>query len=62
MIKISERLGRVEYAIRDIILHAREYQKSGKKLLYLNIGDPVAFDFKTPIHIKHALIDAHKQR
>ena len=58
MIKISERLGRVEYAIRDIILHAREYQKTGKKILYLNIGDPVAFDFKTPLHIKNALIDA----
>lgn len=58
MNKISARLGRVEYAIRDIILHAREYQKKGNKLLYLNIGDPVAFDFKTPIHIKNALIDA----
>lgn len=58
MIKISERLGRVEYAIRDIILHAREYQKKGNKLLYLNIGDPVAFDFKTPLHIKNALVDA----
>ncbi len=56
--KISERLGRVEYAIRDIILHAREYQKTGKKIIYLNIGDPVAFDFKTPTHIKDALIDA----
>jgi alanine-synthesizing transaminase len=58
LIKISERLGRVEYAIRDIILHAREYQKTGKKIIYLNIGDPVAFDFKTPAHIKNALIDA----
>ena len=58
MIKISERLGRVEYAIRDIIVHAREYQKTGKKIIYLNIGDPVAFDFKTPMHIKNALIDA----
>ena len=48
----------MEYAIRDIILHAREYQKTGKKILYLNIGDPVAFDFKTPLHIKNALIDA----
>ena len=56
--KISERLGRVEDAIRDIILHAREYQKTGKKIIYLNIGDPVAFDFKTPTHIKNALIDA----
>jgi alanine-synthesizing transaminase len=58
LIKISERLGRVEYAIRDIILHAREYQKTGRKIIYLNIGDPVAFDFKTPAHIKNALIDA----
>jgi alanine-synthesizing transaminase len=58
LIKISERLGRVEYAIRDIILHAREYEKTGKKIIYLNIGDPVAFDFKTPLHIKNALIDA----
>jgi len=48
----------VEYAIRDIILHAREYQKKGKKIIYLNIGDPVAFDFKTPLHIKNALVDA----
>ncbi|MBA3749718.1 MAG: aminotransferase class I/II-fold pyridoxal phosphate-dependent enzyme [Nitrosopumilus sp.] len=56
--KISERLGKVEYAIRDIIIHAREYQKTGKKIIYLNIGDPVAFDFKTPLHIKNALIDA----
>lgn len=58
MIKISERISRVEYAIRDIIVHAREYQKTGKKIMYLNIGDPVAFDFKTPGHIKDALIDA----
>jgi alanine-synthesizing transaminase len=48
----------VEYAIRDIILHAREYQRKGKKIIYLNIGDPVAFDFKTPLHIKNALVDA----
>jgi alanine-synthesizing transaminase len=58
LIKVSDRLCRVEYAIRDIILHAREYQKKGKKIIYLNIGDPVAFDFKTPLHIKNALVDA----
>jgi aspartate/methionine/tyrosine aminotransferase len=56
--KITGRLGRVEYAIRDIMTHAREYQKTGNKIIYLNIGDPVAFDFKTPAHIKNALIDA----
>lgn len=56
--KISDRISRVEYAIRDIILLAREYQRTGKKIMYLNIGDPVAFDFKTPMHIKKALMDA----
>lgn len=58
--KVSDRIGGVEYAIRDIILHARRYATSGKKILYLNIGDPVRFDFKTPDHIKQALIDAVK--
>lgn len=56
--RVSDRISRVEYAIRDIMLHAREYQKTGKDLMYLNIGDPVAFDFKTPNHIKSALSDA----
>lgn len=56
--KVSERTSGVEYAIRDIILHAKSYEESGKEIIYLNIGDPVRFDFKTPDHIKKALIDA----
>lgn len=56
--KVSDRTSGVEYAIRDIILHAREYEKSGKEIIYLNIGDPVKYDFKTPSHIKEALIDS----
>jgi alanine-synthesizing transaminase len=48
----------IEYAIRDVIVHARQVAKTGKRILYLNIGDPVAFDFDTPQHIKQALIDA----
>ena len=55
---VSERTSGVEYAIRDIILHAKSYEESGKEIIYLNIGDPVRFDFKTPDHIKKALIDA----
>jgi len=57
-LKVSDRTSGVEYAIRDIILHAREYEKSGKEIIYLNIGDPVKYDFKTPSHIKQALIDS----
>jgi len=51
----------VEYGIRDIITHAREYEKkNGKNVIYLNIGEPepVQYDFPTPDHIKNALIKA----
>ena len=48
----------IEYAIRDIITYARQVAKTGKKIYYLNIGDPNAFDFDTPTHIKQALIKA----
>jgi alanine-synthesizing transaminase len=57
-LKVSNRISNVEYAIRDITLHARQYEKSGRKIIYLNIGDPVKYDFPTPDHIKRALIDA----
>jgi alanine-synthesizing transaminase len=57
-LKISNRISNVEYAIRDITLHAKQYEKAGKKIIYLNIGDPVKYDFPTPDHIKRALLDA----
>jgi alanine-synthesizing transaminase len=57
-LKVSDRIQGVEYAIRDIISYARKYQASGREIIYLNIGDPVRFDFKTPDHIKRALVDA----
>lgn len=58
--KVSERTCGVEYAIRDIISYARAYESTGKRITYLNIGDPVKYDFVTPEHIKQALIDAVK--
>jgi alanine-synthesizing transaminase len=57
-LKVSDRTHGVEYAIRDITTYARKYRASGKEIIYLNIGDPVKFDFKTPDHIKKALVDA----
>jgi alanine-synthesizing transaminase len=59
-LKVSDRTSGVEYAIRDIISYARKYESTGKQIIYLNIGDPVKYDFKTPEHIKLALIDAVK--
>ena len=58
--KASDRTQGVEYAIRDIISYASDYEKSGKEIIYLNIGDPLKYDFKTPEHIKLALIEAVK--
>ena len=56
--KVSDRTHGVEYAIRDITAYANKIKAQGKEIIYLNIGDPVKFDFKTPDHIKRALIDA----
>lgn len=58
--KVSDRTNGVEYAIRDIILHARKYESAGGQVIYMNIGDPVKYDFKTPEHIKSAFINAVK--
>jgi aspartate/methionine/tyrosine aminotransferase len=57
-VKVSARAKAIEYAIRDVIVNAGPITKMGKKIFYLNIGDPVAFDFPTPPHIKQALIEA----
>jgi len=37
------------------MVKAEELKRSGKEILYLNIGDPVKYDFDTPAHIKRAL-------
>jgi alanine-synthesizing transaminase len=57
-VKVTARSKAIEYAIRDVIVNAGPITKMGKKIFYLNIGDPVAFDFPTPNHIKKALIEA----
>ncbi|MDH5754007.1 MAG: aminotransferase class I/II-fold pyridoxal phosphate-dependent enzyme [Candidatus Bathyarchaeota archaeon] len=57
-VKVTERVRTIEYAIRDVIAYAKQLAKTGKKIFYLNIGDPVAFDFDTPTHVKQALMKA----
>jgi len=60
-LNLTERVQNLEYAIRDVVGHARQLEKKGKDVIYLNIGDPLQFDFKTPEHIKEALIKAVKE-
>ena len=39
--KVSKKVSGVEYAIRDIVSSAKDLEKQGKTIDYLNIGDPV---------------------
>jgi alanine-synthesizing transaminase len=56
--KVTQRVSTIEYAIRDVIEFAKDLERKGKDITYLNIGDPVKFDFDTPQHIKQALCEA----
>ncbi|MHA1928240.1 MAG: alanine aminotransferase, partial [Candidatus Thorarchaeota archaeon] len=49
------------YAIRDIVVAAKQYEKEkGEKPLYLNIGDPIKYDWKTPDFMTDAVCKATK--
>jgi aspartate/methionine/tyrosine aminotransferase len=60
-LKVSKKVSGVEYAIRDIVLVARQVEKKGKKITYLNIGDPVQYGFQPPQNVKDAMIAAIKE-
>lgn len=57
-IKPAVRTEKITYAIRDILLVADEVAKTGKEMLYLNIGDPNIYDFEPPRHLIEASYDA----
>jgi len=61
MINASNRSQGISYAIRDVLLPARELEKKGIKVLHLNIGDPDKYDFDTPQHMKDALYEASQE-
>ena len=62
-IPVAARLSRFSYAIRNIAVEAQRVEASGRRVRYLNIGDPVAFGFNTPPHliaaVERALGDGH---
>ncbi|MBI5242692.1 MAG: aminotransferase class I/II-fold pyridoxal phosphate-dependent enzyme [Elusimicrobia bacterium] len=57
-IRAAKRTEGIVYAVRDIVALAQETAKTGKEMLYLNIGDPNKFDFETPPHLIEAVIKA----
>lgn len=50
----AHRLDNLRYAIRDLAATADDVVRQGHKVLYLNVGDPNAFDFVTPAHVVEA--------
>src|SRR3984957_8268805 len=57
-IAAASRLDNVRYAIRRRACVADEVPQQGHKVLPLNVGDPLNFDFKTPPHIIEAAYKA----
>ncbi len=58
IIKPAVRTENITYAVRDIIVIADQVAKTGKEMLYLNIGDPNQFDWQTPKHLIEATYQA----
>ncbi len=60
---VASRVNQFSYAIRNIVAEAKAVEARGVKVRYLNIGDPVAFGFKTPDHlietVSKAMRDGH---
>src|SRR3954464_10437344 len=62
-IPVAGRVSGFNYAIRNIVAEARKVEASGRQVRYLNIGDPIAFGFRTPPHlveaVQRAMRDGH---
>ena len=46
------------YAIRNIVAEAKKVEAAGRRVRYLNIGDPIPFGFRTPPHLVEAVAKA----
>jgi alanine-synthesizing transaminase len=55
MIPPASRMSTVSYPIRRVVAEARKAEAAGKRIHYLNTGDPVAFGFETPAHMVEAV-------
>ena len=51
----ARRVRDVRYAVRDVVVLADQLKAQGKRMLYLNIGDPNPFGFAPPAHMIEAV-------
>ncbi len=54
-IHVASRISGFVYAIRNIVAEAKRVEAAGTRVQYLNIGDPIAFGFRTPPHLIEAV-------
>ena len=54
-IPISRRVGQFSYAIRNIVVEAQRVEAAGRRVRYLNIGDPGQFGYNPPVHLIEAV-------
>lgn len=58
-VQTSSRLAEVRYEIRGTLSHrARELEAEGRQIVRLNIGNPGAFGFEVPMHIRDSVMHA----
>src|SRR3954453_9849655 len=55
LISPAQRLATVNYSIRRISVEGKKTEAAGKRIHWLNTGDPVAFGFPTPAHMVAAV-------
>ncbi|MFX0064955.1 MAG: aminotransferase class I/II-fold pyridoxal phosphate-dependent enzyme [Candidatus Hermodarchaeota archaeon] len=53
--EMTQRVSTIKYAIRDLVVLAKEEERKGRTILYLNIGDPIKYDFTPPKSIQEGL-------
>jgi alanine-synthesizing transaminase len=58
MIFPSTRAANFHYAIRSLVSAAEALERNGRKVIYLNIGDPQAYGFRPPTHVVEAVARA----
>lgn len=51
MINSADRTKNFQYAIRNVVAAAEKLERSGRRVIHLNIGDPQAFGFQPPSHV-----------
>ena len=57
-VPVAKRVSNFSYAIRNIAVEAQRVEAAGRRVRYLNVGNPPAFGFQPPAHMVEAVIRA----